>query len=375
MLDTIKKYTPNYISEFGHDKNITHTGIELFNEELVEFENRPVMGEFDYVDFIGIPEWKDVKDKTPFTPKHKQAWGQCDRYATNYMQREAMILSGIKVNREFVIDVDFDYVNRYWLNHKDSGTIVSKSYEEFVEKGKPIAFREQSSSKNKMGNSYLDFKNNINLDVVGLSVIYPFYKNILNGRNAKELFGEIRKLQEQKKKFVFRFSIINDNGVAVYHREVPKIIGKVDLRGGAHSLAGIGSTGVFDFHGIPTIQSFESTGSVFTHKWELPVAERSIYAWEIYEVVKPTIKKNLIVEDKKENKVVSKFVRTAKRCFKGLVCRNDKKQVIAIQKRLGLLQDGDFGINTYKSVVVFQKKNGLVIDGKVGSKTWKTMFN
>ena len=49
--------------------------------------------------------------------------------------------------------------------------------------------------------------------------------------------------------------------------------------------------------------------------------------------------------------------------------------VIAIQRVLGLKQDGLFGSKTESSVKAFQKAyGGLAVDGIVGAKTWKALF-
>lgn len=48
---------------------------------------------------------------------------------------------------------------------------------------------------------------------------------------------------------------------------------------------------------------------------------------------------------------------------------DDGPDVAALQKKLGLVADGDFGPATKAAVVAFQKQNGLGSDGIVGSKT------
>lgn len=47
--------------------------------------------------------------------------------------------------------------------------------------------------------------------------------------------------------------------------------------------------------------------------------------------------------------------------------------VKALQKSLGLVQDGIFGKQTEQAVKVFQKANGLVVDGIVGDTTWNVI--
>ena len=42
------------------------------------------------------------------------------------------------------------------------------------------------------------------------------------------------------------------------------------------------------------------------------------------------------------------------------------KEVEAIQSKLGLTPDGDFGPNTEKAVKEWQTKNGLAADGEIG---------
>jgi peptidoglycan hydrolase-like protein with peptidoglycan-binding domain len=48
--------------------------------------------------------------------------------------------------------------------------------------------------------------------------------------------------------------------------------------------------------------------------------------------------------------------------------------VRAIQRVLGITQDGKFGKQTEASVKAYQKKLGLVADGIVGAKTWNSLF-
>lgn len=52
----------------------------------------------------------------------------------------------------------------------------------------------------------------------------------------------------------------------------------------------------------------------------------------------------------------------------------DRAGIKLIQKKLGLKQDGIYGVNTRKHVTNFQKKSKLTIDGVVGSRTWAKMF-
>ena len=47
--------------------------------------------------------------------------------------------------------------------------------------------------------------------------------------------------------------------------------------------------------------------------------------------------------------------------------------VAALQKRLGLTGDGDFGPVTRRAVAAFQAKHGLTADGIVGLKTRKAL--
>lgn len=49
--------------------------------------------------------------------------------------------------------------------------------------------------------------------------------------------------------------------------------------------------------------------------------------------------------------------------------------VIAIQRILGITQDGKFGSETDSSVRKYQKKLGLKVDGIVGKDTWRSLFN
>lgn len=48
--------------------------------------------------------------------------------------------------------------------------------------------------------------------------------------------------------------------------------------------------------------------------------------------------------------------------------------VRAIQRLLGITQDGKFGKQTEATVKAYQKKLGLVADGIVGAKTWNSLF-
>jgi len=45
-----------------------------------------------------------------------------------------------------------------------------------------------------------------------------------------------------------------------------------------------------------------------------------------------------------------------------------------IQRKLGLVQDGDFGPATERAVMAWQRANGLVADGIVGPKTLEAML-
>lgn len=54
---------------------------------------------------------------------------------------------------------------------------------------------------------------------------------------------------------------------------------------------------------------------------------------------------------------------------------NDSDGVRAVQKRLGITADGDFGPATEAAVRAYQKRTkGLTVDGEVGPKTWARMF-
>jgi hypothetical protein len=48
--------------------------------------------------------------------------------------------------------------------------------------------------------------------------------------------------------------------------------------------------------------------------------------------------------------------------------------VVVLQKRLGLAQDGIFGPKTRASVIRYQASSGLVQDGIVGPKTWASLM-
>jgi hypothetical protein len=50
------------------------------------------------------------------------------------------------------------------------------------------------------------------------------------------------------------------------------------------------------------------------------------------------------------------------------------KAVEAIQKRLNIRPDGDFGVVTERHVRDFQSANGLEVDGVVGINTWRELF-
>ena len=50
---------------------------------------------------------------------------------------------------------------------------------------------------------------------------------------------------------------------------------------------------------------------------------------------------------------------------------NDVKK---LQQKLGLTNDGDFGVVTEKAVKAWQAANGLSADGVVGVKTWERLF-
>lgn len=45
-----------------------------------------------------------------------------------------------------------------------------------------------------------------------------------------------------------------------------------------------------------------------------------------------------------------------------------------VQRKIGLIVDGDYGTKTHKAVVVWQIQNGLKPDGVVGAVTWAKMF-
>lgn len=52
---------------------------------------------------------------------------------------------------------------------------------------------------------------------------------------------------------------------------------------------------------------------------------------------------------------------------------NDKFWVMKIQKKVGAIADGVFGIATRSKVIQYQRLNGLTGDGKVGAGTWGVM--
>lgn len=62
-----------------------------------------------------------------------------------------------------------------------------------------------------------------------------------------------------------------------------------------------------------------------------------------------------------------------KRAYRVLRKGSQGKQVIRLQKELGIKADGLFGNGTFNEVKVFQKRNGLTVDGIVGSDTWKKL--
>lgn len=49
--------------------------------------------------------------------------------------------------------------------------------------------------------------------------------------------------------------------------------------------------------------------------------------------------------------------------------------VVQVQRRLGIVTDGDFGSKTKAAVIEFQRKHNLGPDGVVGPATWKVMFS
>jgi peptidoglycan hydrolase-like protein with peptidoglycan-binding domain len=48
--------------------------------------------------------------------------------------------------------------------------------------------------------------------------------------------------------------------------------------------------------------------------------------------------------------------------------------VEAVQRRLGIGVDGDFGAKTEAAVKEFQRNRGLDPDGVVGKQTWAALF-
>lgn len=64
---------------------------------------------------------------------------------------------------------------------------------------------------------------------------------------------------------------------------------------------------------------------------------------------------------------------TLKRAYRVLRKGSRGKQVVRLQKELGITADGLFGNGTHKSVVLFQKKHKLTADGIVGKDTWKAL--
>jgi peptidoglycan hydrolase-like protein with peptidoglycan-binding domain len=56
--------------------------------------------------------------------------------------------------------------------------------------------------------------------------------------------------------------------------------------------------------------------------------------------------------------------------------KGDKSGYVkAIQRALGITQDGKFGSDTEAKVKEYQKSLGLKVDGIVGANTWKSLFN
>lgn len=227
-----------------------------------------------------------MKSKVTFLPKDKQAFGVCYTTSQNYMERGALEQLGVPVKGEYVFARDYAYVTRSYKNNIDAGTVGDYAKKNF-EKGYPAVFTEQLTQANKRGETYLQWKarvlkeNQYTKDIL----VKPHYKEIASGVSGTGLFLKLDEYRKTHKKVVYRISVRGDKNVSFYHRTVPKILGvEKKYTGYAHSLAEENQTYVFNFDGEPTIHLLESTGSVNYHLLKLSVANRTIYAWEIYEI-------------------------------------------------------------------------------------------
>ena len=332
---------------------------------LVESEIEVASSEdYEYVLPANAPQWSDVKGNGVYKRERGQEHGTCVLESYDIMTIEAMYIQGLQPTSngtDTFLDINHAYLNKRHQPGVNSGAVPDWIYEQYTTEGLPIRTTYQDTREDNW--SFEKMKSLANEDAYNYTITPPFSK-IASGRGVDTLMRDIDKYKAQGKDIVYRVSIKNHRNVAWYHETTPYIKDPVPLpSGGAHSLAGSGLYGVFEYKGEPTIYLHESSGSVRYHLARKSVLDMIMASWEIYEVNGRSVNADLLQSETISKGELGKSVTAL------------QNYLISERNHIPAGATGYFGVQTQSALNQWQDKYfGDVYDGSVWNELSRSMY-